>query len=255
MYFGEKYLSEYPTFYLENYRDLDTSDIQINEQEFIDILNEKMDMDEGFGSKLRPIFVVLVFADSMFDKIAEKFVKEQEFWHAAISFGPALSNCYSFNFAKDSTNAITGGLSFESIDFYKKNCPNGDLQVGAIFVDQAKFKKVKEALDFYLRNKQKTKYSWINLLYSYLGKSTKDGLNFNQVCSTFVDSILKFASIDLNNKHTNLVKPDDLKNTNEKNYFKVFSGKITSYDAIEVKNRSEQLANKVSNNYFKKKKD
>lgn len=253
MYFGEKYLKEHE-FFEEDYRDFDTSDININEQEFIDILNEKMDMDEGFGSKLRPIFVVLIFADSMFDKIAGKFVKGQQYWHAAISFGPALSSCYSFNFAKDTTNTL-GGLSFESIEFYKKNCPTGNMQVGAIFVDPVRFKKVKEALNFYLKNKQKTTYSWINLLYSYLGKSTKNGLKFNQVCSTFVDSILKYANIDLNDKDTNLVKPDDLKNTNEKNYFKVFDGNIINYDAEDVKEKTEKLANRMSNNYFKKKKD
>ena len=38
-------------------------------------VDESIDLDEGFGAKLRPVFIVLLYSDSTFDRIAEKFVK------------------------------------------------------------------------------------------------------------------------------------------------------------------------------------
>ena len=256
MYFGAKYLSE-PTLLDEAYCDFvyEGAD-SINIDEYLGILNEKMDMDEGYGSKLRPIYVILLYSDSTFDHVMEKFVKDQQYWHAAISFGPGLTHCYSFNFGEANANKFKGGLSFESIKFYQEGHPTGTMQVGAVFVSQEKYKKVKEALDFYHKNKEKTKYSFLNLIYSWLGKPTKNGLNFSLVCSTFVDTLLKHAHINLNDKQTNLVKPDDLKYTDEKkNYFKVYEGKIINYNAEEVQEKSEKLANRISNEFFKKSED
>jgi hypothetical protein len=59
----------------------------------------------------------------------------------------------------------------------------------------------------------------------------------------------------LNSKQTNLVKPDDLKNTDNKKYFKVFDGRIVDYNAEDVKEKSEKLANKLKNDYFKNSED
>lgn len=260
MYFGEKYLTE-KVLLEEAYKDflykghIGKLDAIVNEQEFIDILNEKMDMDEGFGAKLRPVFIILLYSDSAFDHVVEKFCKGQEYWHAAISFGPALSHCYSFNFGEAAANRVKGGLSFESLKFYQEEHPTGTMQVGAVFLTEEKYNKVKEAMYWYFSNKQKTKYSFINLLYSWRGKPTKNGLNFSLVCSTFVDTLLKYANINLNQKQTNLVKPDDLKHTDDRIYFKVFDGNIVDYNANEVREKSEKLANRVSNDYFRKAKD
>ena len=187
--------------------------------------------------------------------ISRKIVKNQQYWHAAISFGPALSACYSFNYGEEYTNKFKGGLSFESIDLYKEDCPTGTMQVGVIFVTPEKFNKVKEALNYFIHNKEKTKYSFINLFYSWLGKPTKNGLKLAQVCSTFVDTLLKYANININHIQTNLVKPDDLKYTNDKSYFKVYEGNIVDYQEEPVMRRSLQLANRVKNDYFRNEKD
>ena len=110
MYFGEKWLAQIPLFE-ETYRDFSyNGEIMLNEQDFIDILNEKMDMDEGFGAKLRPLYIILLYSDSSFDHVVEKFVKDQQYWHAAISFGPGLTHCYSFNFGECNANRFKGGL-------------------------------------------------------------------------------------------------------------------------------------------------
>ena len=224
-------------------------------QEFIDILQEdvkKIDADEGYGADLRPVFIVLLYSDTTFDHIAEKFVKNQDYWHAAISFGPALTHCYSFSFGEANANKFKGGLSFENIKMYSQH-DTGTMEVNCIFLDEEKFKDLKEVLNYYIKNKEKTKYSFINLVYSLFGKKTKNGTKFNLVCSTFVDTILKSVNIDLNKgKQTNLVKPDDLKKSKEnKKQFKLFEGKIIKYKVEEIKKKVEKLAANINNNFFK----
>ncbi len=189
--------------FLENYFNYNDQNNQIQ---------ETIDMDEGYGGKLKPVFIVLLYSDSNFDHIAEKFVKGQSYWHAAVGFGPALSRTYSFNFGEADANKIKGGLSFESLSFYKKAHPTGTMEVSCVLLDDYKYKKLKATLDYYLRNKEKTKYSFINLVYSLFGKSTKNGLNKNLVCSTFVDTILRSVDVKIPvNRAINLTKPDDLK--------------------------------------------
>ena len=124
------YISSYPpeTLLEENYFDINTNLSVFEKREFIGALNESIDVDEGFGNVLRPVFIVLTYMDSTFDKVVEKFVKGQKYWHAGISFGPSLKNIYSFNYgnaAVKNVNKFTGGISFESIDLYKNENSNG----------------------------------------------------------------------------------------------------------------------------------
>lgn len=251
--------NENDILYLENY--VDYSDNVLSEEEIQDYynelnisVNEDIDMDEGYGEKLRPVFIALLYSDSTFDHVAEKFVKNQRYWHAAIGFGPSLSRTYSFNFGEADANKIKCGLSFESVDFYKKSHPTGTMEVSCIFLNKNKYKKLKDTLEYYIRNKQKTRYSFINLIYSLFGKGTKNGIKMNLVCSTFVDTILKSVNVNISGtNHTNLTKPDDLakKDSNEKQ-FKIFSGKIVNYNPQKAKDQVEKLAVDVNNEYFSK---
>lgn len=263
MIYGNKFLDKEIQSYQLHYDnffnlfpDLITESTEASYQEFVDILNEaeetkEIDPDEGYGADLRPVFIVLLYSDSTFDHVVEKFVKDQSYWHAAISFGPALSHCYSFNFGEANANKFKGGLSFENLQLYQTH-DTGTMEVNCIFLDKEKFKELKEALNYYIKNKEKTRYSFINLLYSLFGKKTKNGLKPNLVCSTFVDTILKSVNVDLNRgKQTNLVKPDDLKKKKEnKKQFKVFEGKIIKYNVEKVKKKVEELASNLKNNFF-----
>jgi hypothetical protein len=242
--------------YQENYTNFDNQ-IQLYELSCYleDFINESIDMDEGFGGKLRPVFVVLLYSDSTFDHVAEKVVKGQKYWHAALGFGPALSRTYSFNFGEADANKIKGGLSFESLEFYKKEHPTGTMEVSCVFLKKDKYKSIKHALEYYIRNKEKTKYSFVNLVFSLLGIKTKNGLKMNLVCSTFVDTILKAANISLSgNLHTNLTKPDDLSvNSKKEKQFKIYSGPIINYNEKKAADLVERLSNNINNDYFGKK--
>ena len=92
----------------------------------------------------------------------------------------------------------------------------------------------KEAFIFdgwYLNN---TKYDFLGLFFSLIGKQTKDGLKTKQVCSTFVYSLLKSIDIDFANKATNLIKPDDLIAKDRDKQFVVYKGKIKDVDQNNI---------------------
>ena len=243
MYFGDCLREQ--NLYIEDYFDIEESDI----------VTEAIDMDEGYGGQLRPIYIVLLYADSTFDKIADKFLKGQQYWHAAISFGPSLKTCYSFNMGKDNANKFKGGLTFESIEGYRKQCPNGTCQVSCVLVPKDKYDKARGTVQYYLMNKEKTSYNIKGLFDSLHGRAKEDSLTTSQVCSTFVATVLKNADIKLNDdKAANLVKPDDLRvgTTGKKKQFKVFEGDLRLYDPNKVAIRTEKLSNNLKNNYFGK---
>ena len=245
------------TLYLENHvsfgREVSNEILVEYMEELADVagINEVVDIDEGYGGKLRPVFIVLMYSDSTFSHTADKFVKNQKYWHAAIGFGPSLSRTYSFNFGEANANKIKGGLSFESLNFYKEEHPTGTMEVSCIFLTPARYKKLKNTLDYYLRNKEKTRYSFINLLYSLFGKKTKNGLKMNLVCSTFVDTILRSVNIAITdqNKNTNLTKPDDLRAKHEKQ-FKIYEGPIPGYNVEKAHAKINELSDDVNNDWF-----
>ena len=251
MYFGNDIFMDCQIVNIENY---------INLGQECTILTESIDLDEGYGGKLRPVYIVLLYANSLFDKVAEKFVKDQQYWHAALSFGPNLNPCYSYaiNYTqreRTHVNKIKGGIAFENISDWKKNIPNGKLQVSVILLPPDKFKKVKNNVDYFIMNKERTNYSIKTLFDSLHNKAKADTLSLSQVCSTFVATILKFSDIDLNNgKAANLIKPDDLRvgTTNTKKHFKIFEGDLNLYDPQIAALRTEKLANNLNKDYFKK---
>lgn len=216
------------------------------------IATEAMHIITGDGCLLKPVFIVLLYSDTTFDHIAEKFVKNQNYWHAAIGFGPALSTCYSFNFDECDANKIKGGLSFESMDFYKREAPTGDVYVSCIFLSKEKYKLIQDKLNWFIKNKNKTRYAFVNLVYSLVGKKKESKSGLNLVCSTFVDALLKSADVDITHKPNNLVKPDDLMGNKYTKQIEVFRGKTKDYDAMKAAALVEREAEKAENDFHRK---
>lgn len=248
MYYGDS-LSSNSNFIvnLENYMDfeIDSNYLVESLEDFLNIKYYKT------RSGLHPIYVVLTYCDTTFDKIAEKFVKGQSFWHASISLTPDLSTLYSFNFGRSYANKFKGGLAFETLDDYKKKFGNGNIEVSCFLIGSEKFEALKSNLNNYIKNKAKTSYSFINLFWNIIGKKLQDGMRFSQVCSSFVDSLLKSIGIDINGKPINLVKPDDLKRKDVvKKQFVIFDGKISKYNEKSAKRVTNKLLKNQDNDYF-----
>lgn len=219
----------------------------------LESLNEKFNPSTGEGGKYRPVFVVLTHRDTLFDKTAHMIKPDSKYWHVSLAFTPELSKCYSFNIGHKETamNKRGNGLSCEPINYYKKIHPEGDLYVGCVFLDETRFKQLKETLNYYIKNKEKSKYDLPRLIGMMTNKSYLNGRKANlQVCSTFVDDVLKSAGVKFSNKDTGLVLPDDLKATDKEKQFKIYDGKIGDYDPDKAAKVVESMVDSDEYYYF-----
>lgn len=217
-------------------------------QEAMSIL-EAVDPDEGWGNLLRPIFIVLCNARGWFAQMGDKFVKDQPYWHAGIAFGPALSTIYSFNI-QDPDVIKGGGLSFQSLNYYNKTIPEGDLQVNCLFVTNDTYKVIKDTLMYYIKNKQNAHYNYMNLVKYLFGKpDPTNAPNLNVVCSQFVDILLKSANIDISKKTSNMTKPSDLRWNGDKKYFKLYQGKVKGFKPERIYDKVDKLSSDMTNEY------
>lgn len=221
------------------------------------------------NQKLSPIFVVNTFTGTWDGKMIRK-AAGMKYSHALISLSPRLSPMYSFDEAlipdpKDLKKKTEyKGLVVDNFERYKREMGFGDLRVIAIMVTNETKKKIKEAIQYYLDRIDQTKYSYKKLVGYIIGSKEVNSFgDMAMVCSEFVDSILKYAKIDISGKSSSNTKPDDLATFKDRNnFFQIYEGKIAKYDpkktedkieklrqTIEYKNLKSQTRNSMKNPY------
>ena len=194
--------------------------------------DDKKDDEDKPISDLKPIFIVLTEGKALISKIIKKATKNI-YSHSSISFDPNLRTMYSF---------LTGGISTENIMNVKDGRRIG---VYAFFVEPDKYKHIKENIQYYLDNKEKTHYSIINLL-TYLFH-IKLNMDWNMICSQFVDKMLKLAEIDISKKDSSQVSPADFSKILKKNrkVYTIYKGLGEKYDGERTKRVIEGLMRKA----------
>ena len=252
---------------IEDYVDLDGMILSPRQhEEFRRDLQESIDPDEGFGNILRPVFIVLTNQGNWFSKVGEsirKFARgrdgsKEKHWHAAMAFGPNLKHLYSFSngHPEAGNNKKKGGLSFESVEYYKKwYDPNATMQVSCILLSKENLAKVKETLNYYFMNKEKTSYHTTGLINIFFNKGEADKMRLSNICSQFVDSVLRNSGIVISKRLNNLTSPSDLSPAEgDRKQFVVYDGLIKNYDDNAIKaviEKVDAMSKKKSNEYFK----
>lgn len=248
----------------ENFMPLDG--ILLNKTEYKEFrrdLQEAIDPDEGYGNILRPVFIVVVNQGNLFSKAGEAIRKfapgrdgsKEKYWHASMSFGPNLKHLYSFSSGHEiaGNNKYKGGLSFESIEYYKKwYAPDATMQVSCILLAKENFNKVRETLNYYFMNKEKTSYHTTGLIDIFFHKGQADKMRLSNICSQFVDSVLRNSGIHISKRLNNLTSPTDLSAAEgDRKQFIVYDGLIREYDEKAVIEKVDAMSRKKSNEYFK----
>lgn len=161
-------------------------------------------------SDLEPVYIVTLNHGGINSKAIRWYTKSN-YSHAGLSLDEKMDKIYSFN-----ALTPTGGQGFsvESLDFYKKS-KDVHIQVSAIFISKKIKKKLKERIEWFEKNIQKTKYDTVNLFRIMINKPVETQERMAMVCSQFVDSMLKFVNIDLTHKPSNLVSPGDFERATE----------------------------------------
>lgn len=190
---------------------------------------------------LRPVYIVLVAGDSLFSGAIKAFTKGP-FSHAAICIDNTFKKMYSFNIG--GSEGKMGGLSIENAKAYPKDSKLG---VYAIFVKEKDYNTIENLLQMYDGKKKDTAYSFLNVLTLPFNISIKQ--DFNMICSEFVDNILKLTNINIVDKDSPLVTPNDFYRSSKSNnkIFKLYEGKVRNFVPKMVVSR----ANKVKKVYIK----
>lgn len=197
----------------------------------VDSYNESAEM---VNENKCPLYVVLSYTGTGFGKIINKYT-HGIYSHAALSLDSDLTRLYSFNL-------VDNGFTLESINSYNKRNKEAIMAVYTFFISKEDLLKVKTKLDYFLLNKNKTKYSLLNILGLLVNKPVE--LANNMICSQFVDYILKYIDIDITKKHSGLVTPNDLYISLNPTIFKLYEGKIIDYDYKKVKKLIDDLISK-----------
>lgn len=183
-----------------------------------------------------PIYIVLSFTNTPFGKIIRK-VKNSTYTHAGLSLDSDLQNITTFKF-----DNVWNGFSVESIDFYLKVTQKALLDVLVIFVDGKTKEKIESTINDFILKKDKTKYNFGNIFNVLINREKEDPENLSLICSQFVDLVLKIANIDLTNKPSNLVIPQDFYKISENpKVYKLFEGFVKDYNEKKAESQIKLL--------------
>lgn len=194
------------------------------------------------GTELYPVYIVTSYTDTKFGKIIRK-ASDCYYTHAAISFESDLHEMYSFGNSGTLSNSKLGGMTCESLNDYINTSKNAVILVSVVFVKEKDYKKLLAFFDEYLNNSRNTRYSYSNLFNVLKNKPISNTPSLSYICSQFVDSLFKFISIDMTNKPSNLVTPEDIANLHnvKPTVYKLFEGKAIDYNV----NRIEKILDKM----------
>lgn len=215
-------------------------DIFINMDNVAPIDDEAYDSVEEAVSKEthKPVFIILTKGKTPIISSAIQKATKSEYSHASISFDPELKELYSYNFRKENLGFVMEKL--ETI----KDVP---ITVWCFFADSEVVDKMKEKIyDF---KTHKTHYDFRILPRILVKKDIKpDDNEYNQVCSTFVDYILKIGNINLV-KDINMPSPADIYDgikTRSNVIFNVYDGPANQYNGKKIRNKVKYLIKKDS---------
>lgn len=197
------------------------------------------DVEEPAIAELEPVYITLIRHGGINSKVI-RLGTHSSWSHAGITFDNSLKEIYSFN---ASTPNKRSGFSIENVKFYEE-AKDVYLKVITFFVEPKIKKALKEKVDFYMKNMDKTTYSFANIFNIILNKTKDTAYSLSMVCSQFVDNVLKMVNIDLTGKPSNLVNPGDFdrktRSSDSKLYI-VYEGPLKSYKPRTVKDKINKL--------------
>lgn len=209
-------------------------DIFIN----LDDIAEEDDIVEEQITKQTHKPVLLIFTQGKTPVVSQgiKFFTGSNYSHASISFDPELNELYSYNMRGENF-----GFVKENLSSFKDNV----ISVMAFFAPNNIIESLKNKINDFKDNK--TTFDLRIFLNKILHIDHKVSKNeFNQVCSTFVDTVLKSGGINLVGD-IEIPDPGQLYNASKSvpnKIIEVFNDIATKYNGKSVKKKLNTLYNK-----------
>ena len=207
-----------------------------------DVVTEAVDT-----SKTKPIYVVLTEGVEFVSDQVKRHTRSR-YSHSGLSFDDSLHHVYSFGLQNPVNEDTIVRNGFRMDDMFSDHHKGIRFTVFVAFVSNDKWNTMKKYAD-HVKNSPKSKYS-LGIIWRQLWNDEKPHKSdtapdheLKEVCSTFVNSILKSADIDLTKKV--LPAPADfeanmLVRMNQFN--QVFSGTSDQFKMDEFRSRVKDFA-------------
>lgn len=207
-----------------------------------DVVSESVKLDDN---SVEPVYVVLTEGTAMISNMIKS--KTRCRWsHAGLSFDTSMHKIYSFGTDNPPNEDTKSKDGFRMDDMHNDHHKGMLFNVYVAFISKDKVAKMKKFADE-VKNSPKTKYSASMIIHQALGIDSKrhneDEKKHKQVCSTFVNSILKAADIDITGK--NRPSPGDIERgmmIRGEQFDRVFSGTPEQFDEDEIIRLTKQFA-------------
>lgn len=197
--------------------------------------------DRSKPDKLYPVYVVLFYSGAALGKLI-KAAAGPHFSHAAISFTEDLTEMYSFG-RKSGLNVEA--FVVDSIENEAYQRPDTQYAIYMVPATAEQYDRMKERIQWFIKNAAKFKYNFSGLFKNYLGIS--DNPKYRYFCSQFVADILNVA--DPSKPYfadPSLVTPENFIYTTFAQY--VVSGPLSEFDPNHVKKISQLLLARETKN-------
>lgn len=185
------------------------------------------ELNEAVDDTYEPVFLVLTKGKTPVISQGIKFVTKSEYSHASITFDPELNEVYSFNMRKNNWGFIK-----ENLSSFKDNV----ISVFAFFAEKPIVTKLKKTVYDFANHKTNFDLRiFANKIFHINHKASND--QYQQVCSTFVDTVLKSGDINLVGDQQ-IPAPSDIYNgakTRPNKIFEVYYGIAPKYNGAKVK--------------------
>lgn len=195
---------------------------------------------EELKDKIVPVYICLFSGKALHSRAIEWYT-HTEWSHAAMSFDSSMKQMYTFN--ANSNVSVDGcksaGFTIESIEKYWRIDPSIKFKVHALFVTAAQRDMMRDAVNWYIKHQDDTKYSMKTIINIFFKKASDFGNEFKNktemVCSQFVYTILAIANLKLRvTKDASLVSPGDLDKSIDDRLFSMFIGGIGVYSSKKI---------------------
>lgn len=201
---------------------------------------------EELKDKIVPVYICLFSGKALHSRAIEWYT-HTEWSHAAMSFDSSMKQMYTFNANNNvSADGKSAGFTIESIEKYWKIDPSIKFKVHALFVTAAQRDMMRDAVDWYIKHQDDTKYSMKTIINIFFKKASDFGNEFKNktemVCSQFVYTILAIANLKLKvTKDASLVSPGDLDKSIDDRLFSMFIGGIGAYSSKKIDNMCRKI--------------
>ena len=197
-------------------------------------IDEEISFNEFANSvEYQPVFLVLTKGKTPIISDGIKFVTKSEYSHASITFDPKLNEVYSFNMRHQNWGFIK-----ENLSSFKDNF----ITVFAFFAESSVVKKLKTTVYDFANHKTNFDLRiFMNKILHINRRPSKD--QSQQVCSTFVDTVLKSGGINLVGDQK-IPAPSDIYNgakSQPNKIFEVYNGIAPKYNGKKVERQVEWL--------------